>query len=93
MAKVKPGDRGIGQNRVYTTDEIDSMLADLASGAPAGGFSDAAPLRYSTPEITTSGGQPIGITPDGQFIITPEIVAGIPVVVNGKKYLIALIKE
>jgi hypothetical protein len=85
--------RSIGQSNVYTADEVDALLADAAAGAPVGGFSDAAPLKYSTPEITNSGGQPIGITPDGQFVIRPEIVAGIPVIVGGKKYLIALIAE
>jgi hypothetical protein len=89
MAKNK----GIGHNEMYTAEEVDALLAQVAAGGAAGGFSDAAPLTYSTPEATTSGGKPIGASPDGLSINRPPIVAGIPVVVDGKRYQIALIAE
>jgi hypothetical protein len=93
MAKVQMGERPLTVGGTYTADEIDAMLAGIASGAPAGGFTDAAPLKYSTPETTASGGKPIGVSADGQSVNRPPIVAGIPVIVDGKKYLIALIAE
>ena len=93
MAKVQMGERPLTVGGTYTAAEIDALLADIASGAPAGGFTDAAPLKYSTPETTASGGKPIGVAPDGLSVNRPPIVAGIPVIVDGKKYLIALIAE
>jgi hypothetical protein len=87
------GERGIGLNRVYTMEEIDAMLVNAANGGPAGGFTDATPIAYATPAITNSGGQPIGLSPDGLTITRPPIVGGLPVVVDGKRYLIALIEE
>jgi hypothetical protein len=87
------GDRGIGLNRIYTMEEIDAMIAGGLAGQPAGGFSDAAPLTYSTPATVSSGGQTIGLSPDGTTITRPPIVGGLPVMVNGKRYLIALIEE
>jgi hypothetical protein len=81
------GQRGIGLNRVYTMEEVDALLAGLLAGQPVGGFTNAAPLQYSTPAITQD--------PEGTPLdeIVPNIVAGIPVVVNGKRYLIALMEE
>lgn len=88
MAEVTQlGQRGIGLNRVYTMEEVDAMLAGSSAGQPAGGFTDAAPLKYATPAVTAD--------PDGTPLdeIVPNIVAGIPVIVNGKRYLIALMEE
>lgn len=64
-------------------------------GDPAPSSFDAAtPITHSSPEITTqSNGQPIGRSPDGQLFYQPDIVCGIPVVVNGKKFMIPLINE
>jgi len=92
MAKM--GERPLGQNLAYTRDEVDALLAAIASGAPAGGFTNAAPLSYSTPAITAqSDGQVIGLTPDGLEIYQPRMVGGIPVKVNGKEYLIPLVER
>jgi hypothetical protein len=83
--------RGIGLSNIYTDVEIDQMIANAQAGIPVAGFSDLNPLTYQTPATTQSNGQHIGLSPDGMEIHQPDIVGGLPVVVNGRRYLIALI--
>lgn len=78
--------RGIGLSNVYTDLEVDQLLANAQAGIPIAGFSDLNPLAYQTPATATSGGEPIAD-------IVPAIVGGIPVMVNGRRYLIALLPE
>jgi hypothetical protein len=90
MAKNK----GIGHGDIYTAEEVDALLAQVAAGGAVGGFSDAAPLTYSTPTIQEqSDGSTIGISADGQSFYQPTIVAAIPVKVNGVEYLIPLVER
>jgi hypothetical protein len=85
------GDRPLTNGGTYTADEIDAKLAAIESGAPATGFTNAAPLTYSTPAIQAqSDGSPIGISADGQSFYQPTIVGAIAVKVDGKEYLIPL---
>lgn len=57
-------------------------------------FSAGTPITHADPEITSqSSGQPIGLSPDGNYFFQPDIVAAIPIVVNGKKFMIPLINE
>ncbi len=78
--------RGIGLSNVYYDVEVDELLGNAAAGIPPIGFTDAAPLKYADPPTATSGGEPIAE-------IVPEIVAGVPIIVNGVRYLIPLMPE
>lgn len=78
--------RGIGLSNVYTDIEVDQLISNAQAGIPVAGFSDLNPLAYKTPAAVQSGGENINA-------IVPPIVGGIPVVVNGRRYLIALIEE
>ena len=78
--------RGIGLSNVYYDVEVDELLGNAAAGIPPVGFTDAAPLKHASPATTTSAGEPIAE-------IVPEIVAGIPILVNGVRYLIPLMPE
>jgi hypothetical protein len=70
----------------YTATEVDALLASL----PAAGLgSDATPPSFPDPATNLSNGVSL-VNPDGSYT-RPNIVGGIPVVVNGTKYLIALI--
>ena len=90
MAKNK----GIGHSEFYTADEVDAALAQVAAGGAAGGFSDAAPLNYSSDPVNEqSDGQLIGISQDGQSFHQPVIVAAVPIKVNGVEYLIPLVER
>jgi hypothetical protein len=60
--------------------------ASAASGVPLFEFTDA-------PTTQQLDGQWIGLTPDGQFIYQPRMVGGIPVVVNGKKFLLPIVEQ
>jgi hypothetical protein len=53
------------------------------------------PVLTFADDITTvqSSGQPIGLAPDGLNFYQPDIVGGIPIIVNGKRYLLPLIAE
>jgi hypothetical protein len=50
-------------------------------------------LRFPAAPLASSGGQVIGVSADGQYFYQPDIVGGVPVVVNGKRYLLPLIEE
>jgi hypothetical protein len=78
--------RGIGLSNVYYDVEVDELLGNAAAGIPPVGFTDSAPLKHADPATTTSAGEPISE-------IVPEIVAGIPILVNGVRYLIPLMPE
>jgi len=78
--------RGIGLSNVYYDVEVDELLGNAAAGIPPVGFTDAVPLKHADAATTTSAGEPIAE-------IVPEIVAGIPVLVNGVRYLIPLMPE
>lgn len=78
--------RGIGHQNIYTADEVDALIANAAAGIPVAGFSDLNPLTYQTPATTTVGGENLAE-------IVPNIVAGIPVRVNGREYLICLMPK
>lgn len=59
-----------------------------------GSFDDASPITYDSPEVVSqTNGDPIGLSPDGLTFHQPLIVAAIPVVVNGKRYLLPLCEE
>ncbi len=71
-----------------------AVWIDPTGDAPPDGFTNAAPLVYAeAPATTQTSGQPIGLSPDGMTFHQPDIVGGIPVVVNGKRYLIPIIEE
>jgi hypothetical protein len=90
MAKNK----GIGHGEFYTTEEVDAALAQVAAGGAAGGFSDTAPLTYSSDPVNAqSDGQVIGLSADGQTFHQPVIVAAVPIKVNGVEYLIPLVER
>jgi hypothetical protein len=90
MAKNK----GIGHGDIYTAEEVDSLVAQVAAGGAAGGFTDAAPITYSSAPVNTqSDGQLIGISADGQSFYQPTIVAAVPIKVNGVEYLIPLVER
>jgi hypothetical protein len=77
--------------------EIGDLWID-PDGAPAGGaggsFDDASPITYDSQEVVQqTNGDPIGLSPDGLTFHQPTIVAAIPVVVNGKRYLLPLCEE
>jgi hypothetical protein len=75
--------RGIGLGNIYTDLEVDQLIANAQAGIPVAGFSDLNPLTYQTPATTTVGGERLEE-------IVPNIVAGLPVMVNGRRYLLAL---
>ena len=55
-------------------------------------FSITNPLDYADPPITEDAdGYPIGLDPTGQFVHQPLMVGAIPVIVNGKTYLLPLL--
>jgi len=55
-------------------------------------FSNTNPPNYSSTAITQQpNGLPIGLSADGLEIHQPLMVGGVPVLVNGKKYLLPLI--
>jgi hypothetical protein len=77
--------------------EIGTLWID-PTGTPAGGavgsFDASTPITYDSPEIVSqTNGDPIGLSPDGLTFHQPLIVAAIPVVVNGKRYLLPLCEE
>ncbi len=57
-------------------------------------FGQAAPIEYVTPPvITQANGEPIGLSADGQTFHQPMVVGGVPVIIAGKRYLLAVIEE
>lgn len=60
--------------------------ASAASAAPLFEFTDA-------PTTQQLDGTWIGLTPDGMYVYQPRMVGGIPVVVNGKKYLLPIVEQ
>lgn len=78
--------RGIGLSNVYYDVEVDELIGNASAGIPPVGFTDAAPLKHADAPTTTSAGEPIAE-------IVPEIVAGVPIVVGGKRYLLPLMPE
>jgi hypothetical protein len=69
----------------YLLPLIEASAASLAK-TPAFTFSDQ-------PITTQSNGQPIGFSADGSSYAQPEIVAAIPIVVDGRRYMLPLIEE
>jgi hypothetical protein len=59
------------------------------------GFTHDEPITYADPPVTTQrgSGQPIGLSPDGTTFHQPDIVGGIPIEVNGRRYMIPIIEE
>jgi hypothetical protein len=56
-------------------------------------FSDTNPPVYSSTAITQQpNGLPIGLSADGLEIHQPLMVGGVPVLINGKKYLLPVIE-
>jgi hypothetical protein len=41
---------------------------------------------------TQPNGTPIGLSPDGQFIHQPEVIGAVPVIIQGKRYLLPVIE-
>jgi len=55
-------------------------------------FSNSNPPQYIDPPVSTQvDGTPIGLSPDGQTYHEPVFVGGVPVMVNGKRYLMPLV--
>ena len=50
------------------------------------------PVYASAPVVEQPNGLPIGLSADGQEIHQPYMVGGVPVMVNGKRYLFPLIE-
>ena len=83
--------KGIGHGDIYTAEEVDALVTQVANGGGTGGFTEAAPLTYATPPVLEQlDGQPIGISADGNEFHQPVIVAAVPIKVNGVEYLIPL---
>jgi len=60
----------------------------------AAAFDASTPITHSSPEITTQAdGQPIGLSADGLNFYQPYIVGAIPIIVNGKRFMLPLIEE
>lgn len=86
--------RGIGLSNVYYDVEVDELIGNAAAGIPPAGFTDAAPIKYADPPVQEqANGDPIGLSPDGSAFFQPLMVAAVPIVVAGKRYLIPLIEE
>ena len=59
---------------------------DDAAAVAADAFTAAEPITYADAPVATAGGSALAE-------IIPSIVAGIPVIVNGRRYLLPLIEE
>jgi len=105
-ADGQPGAPGVdGKDALHIVSVVEpapgTEIGDLwidPDGAPAGGaggsFDDASPITYDSQEVVQqTNGDPIGLSPDGLTFHQPTIVAAIPVVVNGKRYLLPLCEE
>jgi hypothetical protein len=65
--------------------------AGVITNAP---FDEANPIEYVTPAITVqTNGDPIGLSPDGLTFHQPAIIGGVPVIIAGKRYMLAVIEE
>jgi len=63
-----------------------------STGAGTGEFTTDNPITFADdPILEQEDGTPIGLSADGLTFHQPLITGGIPVVVNGKKYLIPLV--
>lgn len=79
-----------------TNDEVADAIAAAVAGLGASGdvvFTADKPLTVNAPRVTAqANGEPIGFDAD-QTYQAPDIVGGIPVVVDGTEYLIPLIER
>lgn len=57
-------------------------------------YDEDSPIDYVSPPVTEQlNGEPIGLSADGQTYHQPAIVAGVPVIIAGKRYMLAVIEE
>jgi len=63
-------------------------------GGGAVEFTTDNPITVADPLVTTqSNGQPIGLSPDGTQLHRPTIIGAVPIIIEGRRYLIPVIEE
>lgn len=76
-----------------TQAEVDQAVADALAALPPVVFTDDKPVTVQSPLATqTSAGEQIGLNSDGTLYSVPDFVGAMPVVIDGKKYLIPLME-
>jgi hypothetical protein len=87
VASVPPAPPGVDAIWIDTTG---AGVPDTEDGP----LSETNPLKYGSPMVTAlADGTRIGLSADGAVFHQPEITGAIPVIINGKRYLLPVIEE